>query len=248
VSDYQRLGVTKSDNLLILRYPELYRDKIRAEMRKIVEKNAKNLANGKEPVEIEVNLDIHYAKRSLDQNAWLWAAHTLEANIINGHRSAWTDRQKVQWREAGTVTPEMIHEDYMEQFAPRGFIDVEPGFVSAVRSMVNETMGRVIEETWQPDIQRMRFVILKTSSYMNVAEFCQLAEKVKESLLAYGIDLDSAADYKNLMTDLDTLKREAEKKEANVPQSTDSVDDIPILTFRKDPVKIIESVFNGERQ
>ena len=42
VKDYTRFGVTKSDDLLILKYPEVYRDKIRAEMRKIVEKNAKN--------------------------------------------------------------------------------------------------------------------------------------------------------------------------------------------------------------
>ena len=93
VADYQRLGVTKSDDLLILRYPELYRDKIRAEMRKIVEKNAKNKANGKEPVEINVELDIHYLKRSLDQNAWLWKAHEIEAKIVNTKDQIWRDEK-----------------------------------------------------------------------------------------------------------------------------------------------------------
>ncbi len=249
VADYLRLGVTKSDDLLILRYPELYRNKIRTEMRKIVEKNATNKANGKEPVELDVSIDIHYVKRSVDQNSWLWAAHTLEANIVNGHKSAWTDEQKVKWRESGSVTPEMIHDEYMSLYAPRGYIDVEPGFVLAVRSMVNETMGRVIEEVWIPEIKKMRFTILKTSSYMNVAEFCQLAEKVEAQLLSYGIDLNTGADYKNLLSDFDTWKREAEKKEAdsNAPQPGETVDeDIPVLTFRKNPVKIVEDVFKGE--
>jgi hypothetical protein len=249
VADYQRLGVTKSDDLLILRYPELYRDKIRAEMRKIVDKNAKNLANGKEPVELDVSIDIHYVKRSVDQNSWLWMAHTLEANIVNGHKSAWTDEQKVKWREAGGVTPEMIHDDYMDLYAPRGYIEVEPGFVDAVRKMLEETMGKVRAETWLPEKQKMQFEVWKTSSYMNVAEFCQLAEKVETQLLSYGIDLNTGADYKNLLADFDTWKREAEKKEgeANVPQSDNSVDtlepEIPILTLKKDPVKIVTEVF-----
>jgi hypothetical protein len=246
LKEYNRLGITKGDDLLILSYPEVYRDKIRAEMRKIVEKNAKNKANGKEPVELDVNIDVHYVKRSLDQNAWLWEAHTLEANIVNGHKSAWTDNQKIKWSEAGSVTPEMIHEDYLERYAPRGVIDVQPGMVDAVRRMINETMGRVVDEKWIPEKQVMQFTVWKTSSYMNVAEFCQLSEHVKEQLLSYGIDLDNAVDYKNLMADLEEVKSRAVTAEPEVEKQSRAVTVEAPLTKKKDAVSMVAEVFRGE--
>ena len=146
----------------------------------------------------------------------------------------------------------MIHEEYMDLYAPRGFIDVEPSFVSAVRSMINETMGRVIDEIWVPEINKMRFTILKTSSYMNVAEFCQLSEKVKEQLLSYGIDLDSAVDYKNLISDLETWKRDAGKKEKEekskcIPVIVEVPKEVKVLTSKQDSVSIVKEVFNGEQ-
>jgi hypothetical protein len=249
LKEYNRLGITKGDDLLILSYPEVYRDKIRAEMRKIVEKNAKNAASGKEPVELDVNIDIHYKKRSLDQNAWLWEAHTLEANIVNGHKSAWTDDQKIKWREAGSVTPEIIHEDYLERFAPRGIIDVQPGMVDAVRQMVNETMGRVVDEKWIPENQVMRFTVWKTSSYMNVAEFCQLSERVKEQMISYGINLDDAVDWNNLMIDLEGVKSRAVTQEEKAKESSLTVTQAEApLTKQKDPVSMVAGVFKGEIQ
>lgn len=256
LKEYNRLGITKGDDLLILSYPDVYRDKIRAEMRKIVEKNAKNAASGKEPVELDVNIDIHYQKRSLDQNSWLWRAHEIEANIVNGKKSAWTDSQKIKWRTADSITPEMIHSDYMEQYAPRGYIEVEPGFVDAVRKMVTESMGRVMKEEWLPDKQKMRFEIWRTSSYMDVREFCELADHVVENLLAYGIDLNSSVDYENLSTDLQEIKNEATKEEQSRAGKQDTkieehaltgINQEPQLTKPKDTVSMVKDVFNGEQ-
>lgn len=241
------LGLFKLGHLLPLRYDAVYESKIQTEIKKILEKNAKNKANGKEPIELDVTIDIHYAKRSVDQNSWLWAAHTLEANIVNGHKSAWTDDQKIKWREAGSVTPEMIHEDYMQLWAPRGYIEVEPGFVDAVRKMLEETMGKVRAETWLPEKQKMQFEVWKTSSYMNVAEFCQLAEKITENMLLYGIDISSGLDWNNLMTDLEDIKSRSVKIEGEDGKNSRSgAEEIPILTLRKDPVSIVKEVFKGK--
>lgn len=250
VADYQRLGVTKSDDLLILRYPELYRDKIRAEMRKIVEKNAKNKANGKEPVELDVSIDVHYQKRSTTFNSWMWAIHTLEANILNGRRSAWTDNEKLKWRETNAITPEMIHESDMVEYAPIAKIDVEPNNVPFLCKVLEEESGRVISK--EPNgTGKFTITIRQTSSYWDVRRAAEYGGILKNRLLSYGISLDDSVDYRNIVSDFDTWKREAEKKEAeaNVPQSTDSVEtlepDIPILTLRKDPVNIVTDVFKG---
>ena len=223
IDDYRKHGVTKQDNIVMLRYADVYKDKIRKELRKIVDKNARNAETDKPPIEIEVNLDIHYAKRSLDQSAWLWAAHTIEANITNGGLAAWNDGN-IKWRGAGTVTPEMIHDDYMEHWAPRGYIDVQSGFIDLTRRMIQDTYGRVMKETWDDKRQVMTFEVWKTSSFMNVKEFCELAEHVKENLLSYGIDLDNAADYSTLVEDWEKIKKSAEIAEEPKPEKTRTED------------------------
>ena len=143
----------------------------------------------------------------------------------------------------------MIHEDYLERFAPRGVIDVQPGMVDAVRQMVNETMGRVVDEKWIPENQVMRFTVWKTSSYMNVAEFCQLSEHVKEQMLSYGINLDDAVDWNNLMTDLEEVKSRSVTQEEKAKESSLTVTQAEApLTKPKDPVSIVADVFKGEIQ
>ena len=262
VSDYKQHNITKFDDLFCIRYDSAYRDKIRSELRKINEKNAKNLSDGKEPVQLDIEVNIHYRGRSLDQNRWLWRAHEIEANIVNGRKSAWTDSQKIRWRTAESITPEMIHDSYMEQYARRGYIEVEPGFVDAVRKMVNESMGRVMKEEWLPDKQKMQFEIWRTSSYMDVREFCELADHIVENLLAYGVDLNSAVDYEALSVDLQEIKNEAGKEEkartvkneAPVAESSPTVTrDEPIklslhstLTKQDDSASIVKEVFKGE--
>ena len=209
IDDYRKHGITKADDLVVLRYEPEYREKVRGELRKITEKNKKNESQDKPPVLIEVSLDIHYSKRSLDQNRWLWAAHTLEANLINNGLVAWDDRN-VRWQKAGIVTPEMIHHDYMERYAPRGYIEVEAGFVDTVRKMVEDTYGHVMGEEWLPKENKMRFEIWKTSSYMNVAEFCELADHVTDQIMSYGVDINNAADFNVLLDDLEAIKKQQE--------------------------------------
>ena len=260
IKDYKDHNITKSDDLLCVRYDSAYRDKVRAELRKINEKNAKNMADGKEPVELDITVDIHYKKRSLDQNAWLWRAHEIEANIVNGTKSAWTDSQKIRWRTAESITPEMIHSDYMEQYARRGYIEVEPGFVDEVRKMVNESMGRVMKEQWLPDKQKMQFEIWRTSSYMDVREFCELADHVVENLLAYGVDLNNAVDYEALSVDLREIKNGADTTKQENPsmgeclqaqnvgtssQSADNSEQVA-LTNPVDSVSLVTEVFHGK--
>lgn len=228
VEDYKTHNVTRYDNLLLLRYDNEFKDKVRRELRKIVDKNAKNQDKDRPPVELQVDVNIHYSQRSIDQNKWQWAAHTLEANIINGGLAAWKDGN-IRWRNAGTITPEQIHDDYMSRFAAVGFVDVESGFVSAVRQMLEETQGHVINEEWIKDINRMRFTVRKSSSYMDVREFCEYAEHITDQILSYGIDINSGVDFKNLMEDLQTIKTGMIEKDASItiltePKESDIVD------------------------
>ena len=209
LDDYKKHNVTKSDDLLLLRYNYEYREKVRRELRKIVAKNEKNLANGKDPVQIVADLNIFYAHRSLDQNRWLWLAHTLEAAIVNNKRLS---GELIQWNTPDEVTPQMIHDDYLERFAPHATIFVDASNVDYLRKALSETAGRIMKETWHSDTQKMEFLIWKTSSYFDVREFCEFAEHIEESLLSYGITLDNSVDYKNLMEDLQSIKNKSQKE------------------------------------
>jgi len=249
LKDYQRLNITKSDDLLILKYPEIYRDKIRVEMRKIVEKNAKNEANGKEPVELEIEMNIHYAKRSMSANAWLWSAHTLEAKLINTKDQTWRDSMGISWYKVGAVTPEEIHDHYMNEFAPRAKVLIEPDCLEYFRQALNETTGKVVGEHYIESIGKYELTLWKTSSYMNVAEFCALSEHVKESLISYGINLDDATDYTQLLTDLEGIKsRAVTDKEKSEDDASTVIDEPIVLKLRPDSVSIVESVFSGKRE
>jgi len=248
LKDYQRLNITKSDDLLILKYPEVYRDKIRAEMRKIVEKNAKNEANGKEPVALVCDIDIQYAKRSIDQNAWLWKAHEIEARLINTKDQIWRDEKGITWYKPGAITPEEIHESYNERFSPRAELIVDSSNVPFFRKMLTETTGKIIDET-PIDSEHVRFTILKTSSYLTVAEFCNLADKVSEEMLAYGIDISNGLDWNTLMADLEGIKSRAVTDKEKPEDDASTVTDEPIvLKLRPDSVSIVESVFSGKRE
>ena len=232
VEDYKTHNVTKKDDILLLHYAETAREKVRRELHKIVKKNEENLMKGRPPVEIDVNMDIHYQKRSLDQNAWLWLAHTLEAAIVNNKRLS---GESIQWNTPDEVTPQMIHDDYLERYAPRATVFVDAGNVDYLRKALTETAGRIMKETWHSDTQKMEMEIWKTSSYFNVREFCEFAEHIEDSLISYGVTLDNSVDFKLLIEDLQTLKNKAEVIEK------DTI--IPILT---EPEKsaIVEEEFD----
>ena len=247
LKDYQRLGITKSDDLLILKYPEVYRDKIRAEMRKIVEKNAKNEANGKEPVTLVCDIDIQYAKRSLAQNAWLWKAHEIEARLINTKDQIWRDEKGITWYKPGAITPDEIHESYNERYSPRAEVIVKSKDIAFLRQKLTEKDGKIIQEEII-DADHIRLTILKTSSYLTVAEFCNLADKVAEEMLAYGIDISNGLDWNTLMADLEGIKTRAVTKEAELEENASTGIDEPIpLKLRPDSVSIVENVFSGKK-
>lgn len=218
VDDYKRHNISRMDDIIALRYMPEFNEKVRRELRKLVLKNSANKEKGRGLVEIDVDMDIHYKKRSLDQNRWLWMAHTLEAAIVNNKK---VQGGAIRWNTPDDVTPEMIHEDYMERFAPRGVVFAETGFIDCIRTMLQETQGRVVEEKWLPDEKRMMFTVWKTSSYLNVAEFCELGDKVTEQILSYGIDINRGVDFKRLAEDLETIRQTGltpETESATMPE------------------------------
>lgn len=184
-SVYRRFGLPTAEHLLVLRVDSPYWESVHKKLKEHVEKNDKRIVSGQDPFKLEVKIDVDYRHRSLSANAWLWAMHTIEADLINGKKPG-------KWHDAHDVTPEMVHEDYMDRFAPRAEVVVDEWMVRAL----GET-ARIMSEENLPD-GKVNLCLMKTSSYMNVREFAQLAHEVERQMVSYGIPLDNYLEYKKL--------------------------------------------------
>jgi hypothetical protein len=112
--------------------------------------------------------------------------------------------------------------------------------------MLIETTGKIVDET-PIDAGHVRFTILKTSSYLTVAEFCHLADKVSEEMLAYGIDISNGLDWNTLMADLEGIKSRAVTEEARLQENASTVTESPIpLHLHGDSASVVAEVFKGE--
>lgn len=184
-SVYRRFGLPTAEHLLVLRVDETYWKSVYKKLKDHVEKNDKRIMAGMEPFKLEVKIGVDYRHRSLSANAWLWAMHTIEADIVNGNKAG-------KWYGVDDVTPEMIHEDYLERFAPRATVVVDEWMVAPL----SET-ARVIGKEPLPD-GKVKLSLMKSSSHMNVREFAQLAHEVEKQMTSYGVDLDHYLEFKAL--------------------------------------------------
>ena len=209
---YRCHDIKKSERVIAIVSDPIYYDGFIREMKEFERRNKKLIEAGKEPRKLEVSIRVDYRSRSLSQNAWLWSAHTLEANFLNGNRSAWTDAQGIKWRTSESITPEMVHFDYMERYAARGTIDVDAAMVPALSRMLEADTGHVMERQGLPD-GRVRLEVWKTSSYLTVREFCELARHVEAQMLAYGVTFREAYEFLSLTADLKRFEEKALKEE-----------------------------------
>lgn len=207
-SVYRRFGLPTAEHFLVLRVGDTYWDSVYKKLKEHVAKNDKRIMSGQEPFKLEVKIDIDYRHRSLSANAWLWAMHTIEASIINGKTVP------TKWQEADDVTPEMVHEDYMDRFAPRAEIVVEEWMVAAI----GET-ARIISQEPMAD-GKVKLCLMKSSSYMNVREFAALAHEVERQMVGYGISLDHYLEYQKLSDQVPEFDKAAEKEA--MPKESDN--------------------------
>lgn len=203
---YRRFGLPTAEHLLVLRVDETFWDSVYKRLKEHVEKNDARIFAGQEPFKLEVTLGVDYRHRSLSANAWLWAMHTIEADIVNGGKGGG------KWYGVNDVTPEMIHEDYMDRLAPRAEVVVDAWLVP----MLSET-ARIIAKEPLTD-GRVKVSLMKTSSYMNSREFASLSREVERQITSYGVSLDHYLEYKKLADQIPEFEKKAEERAPFVPK------------------------------
>ncbi|MFA4971790.1 MAG: hypothetical protein WC683_04205 [bacterium] len=130
-------------------------------------------------VDLDVLIEIHYAKRSLEANALMWSLYGIEAIQHNGPGG---DPEKL-------VTPESLYSQDMLDYAPTFPLTTKAVAVEDLKQMVTVKRVHPIEGT---DMVVIDVVI--TSSHWNSIRMHQHIKMQFDRLAINGVDLESGAD------------------------------------------------------
>lgn len=158
-----------------------------AAFRKATEKNP-GATYGESLIDLELNLELFYRKRSLNANALLWALYTIESNWANGNAN-YREGYLSKRLPGHVITPEMIHGDDCEVYAEKTRYKIKRADKFAfTRAMALADMGKVVK-TWdiegEPEV--IAAEVWKTTSFLDTKEFSVWTERVIDRIRYGGL-------------------------------------------------------------
>jgi hypothetical protein len=124
--------------------------------------------------DMDVTFDIHYMKRTMDQNALLWALYEVEANEMNGGQSGKADHN---------VTAEEIYDNDLKEYAPR--IEM---FVGAGEYHWIKTEYRLIEvEKYDKARDKYYLKVIVTTSHFNTIQMANWINRIFNRVASVGV-------------------------------------------------------------
>lgn len=191
-TEYKKRNVVTSDCLFIAKCRRDEYPRVMTELRKLRDKNIERELAGKEPIDFDVTVNIHYRKRSLDANALMWALYTLMAEAMT--------------RENPTRNPftaQELYDEDMKQFAPRHYLSCDPASLSFFVMVLEQERGHVkaihdSEQTGNKVIE-----IWQTSSYWDTKQMSDHIERLLNTLDDMGISSHTNGDLKKVFDDFE---------------------------------------------
>lgn len=187
------------------------RDRQVAKFRKASEKDpattyADNL------IDLELNLEVFYRKRSLNANALLWQLYTIEASWINGNPDYKTGYFSGRL-PAHIVTPEEIHDDDCATYAEKTRYKIKRADkFNFTRAMALADMGKVVK-TWdlpdEPELIAME--VWKTTSFLDTKEFSVWVERVIDRIRYGGLLASDTTEFLMIKNQFEEILKEGSK-------------------------------------
>lgn len=164
-------------------------------------------------VDLELDLTIHYRRRTVDQNALLWSLYTIEANYLN-NTPAYRNGYWSQRLPGHIITPQEIHDDDVEIYSERQryMIFRKDKFMFS-RAMELGEMGRVMNERdvdGQPE--KIAVDVVKTTSFLTTKEMAEWSKRVMDRIIENGLLRSDEAQFIGLKQDLQDIIKGAKKK------------------------------------
>lgn len=187
------------------------RDRQVAKFRKAAEKDpsttyADNL------IDLELNLEVFYRKRSLNANALLWSLYAIEANWANGNAD-YRDGYLSKRLPGHVITPEDLHDDDCEVYAEKTRYKIKRADkFNFTRAMALADMGKVVK-TWdldgEPDLIAME--VWKTTSFLDTKEFSVWVNRVIDRIRYGGLLASDTTEFLMIKNQFEEILKEGSK-------------------------------------
>lgn len=158
-------------------------------------------------VELDVTIELHYKKRSLDSNNLMWSLYTLEAN--------WTNQSKLYTGAYGKigipdriVTPKEIYEADMETYAPKYQMYLEESQVHAAVLMLEQAVGHVKRKVKTVKEGIWLVEIWETSSFWDSKKMSDHIKRQIDRMIDQGILKSDELDFDKIKQDFEQWRKE----------------------------------------
>jgi hypothetical protein len=194
VSEYRKRNVMQSECLVILKHDIKEMDRIRNALYQIVERNDKAIASGKEPLDLDVIIEVVNKKRSQEANRLMWLLYGIIADVLN--------------REHGTrerITPEELYEQDMESWAPRHIFTCPEKSLEFFKILLGKDYGKVKNVEDHGGVFSIE--VWQTSSYWDTKQMSEHIDRLLNTLEQMGIIRENSGDLDRIMRDVEGWRK-----------------------------------------
>lgn len=167
-------------------------------------------------LDLELELTIHFRRRSVDQNALSWTLYEIEASWINGNvlyaNGYWSNRLP-----GHIVTPEMVHDDDCEVYCEkRKWRILRVDKFKFSRAMEYGEIGRVkTVKDVDGEPEKLDVEVWKTTSFLDTKEMSEWTKRQIDRIVDNGLlkcDEDRFLGIKQDLEDIMKGKRKRKKQ------------------------------------
>lgn len=192
------LGLPRGQGYLVLKLQNDYREPFAKELKRLQTQQVRRWQKALERdpgamydgslIDLELDLQIYYRKRSINANALLWALYGIEANWANGNAN-YRDGYLSGRLPGHVITPQDLHDDDCEVYCEKVKYKIKRSDKFAFgRAMELADMGRVVKSWDLPDEPDLIAVeVWKTTSYLDTKEFSVWVERVIDRIKFGGL-------------------------------------------------------------
>ena len=227
---------------LVLKYHDFYRKSIGTQLLKLDEYQKKQFQKAKEEAkknngeindsdfmrDLEIIIEYHYRKRTLDQNALMWSLYTIEANEMNGGMSG--SKEQV-------VIPMELYLSDLEEYGERETITTkrhnlsyylaEYRIIEAVISGGKEIPIKTYLQMQADDNDEITIRVIRGTSKYNTKEMAKWIDRIFNRIAYHGIPVTNPGEIErywqewreylndNKITIHDTIMTQEEYKALN---------------------------------
>jgi hypothetical protein len=195
---WRSCGIKSADNLILLAYPSEAKNRVRTELTKLNQKNIELELEGKDPVELDVEIDIMYKPRSLDANRLMFLQYRVLADIMNAEA-----------KTMNRITADELYEHDMKDWATKHKIRCDNTSLPFIVEILEEKRGHIRSKEW--DGTEWVMEVWQTSSYWDTKQQSEHIDRLFDLLETMGKNRSNNGDVARIYDDFKNWKKKESK-------------------------------------